>query len=571
MPECFELTKCAKDILRYFIQVESSSIEYFCQRKIGGTQDTGKTALDPVYEYPSKIWKECGQKITKPTIKSWCEKFEDMGILSSEEKRTDGVNSFHKTKHYSLNHDAATLKQILEIIVKNFDPFERLTILSSAYFDYFIDENLVREILFKKSVYIRDSYDILDVNWENIRSAWNIWVQDEEFNEERLVEEVRSEISWTEDNTGRHSHRPDRCLISPCASNCAIPIVTDTFYKTRRSDFVDRIKFGFTIESADRAIRGYPEILHSHREVIEMEKCILPILTLIKSSPSALRYFLSGEWHSFELKKEMVEDHEYASEFMKDMVSIAARDISITLQIPMNNIVDYVDFNHREWVLSPDGDVKPHIAYMFFSLKNGNTLSIDLKYSARQISKQFCFIPVDGHGTCSPGTRYEVKIPDEMDFKLKIWTTDSPLCIAPEDIKDKEKFMEWLSSDSAIPRHLVQMLSNRVQNMIRVYPSKDNPSDTFFKLLLEDLNRALRRPDLFEKSCFEGTDVDIDGYCKIFERLNKDPVKHGEVQSTVTYYNRELIEAIIPDLLYKPGELQPSQEAVMEYIHRTFD
>lgn len=185
------LTKKQWKVLKFFIDKESKLIEGKQKEKNGIIdRSLNSSNFEHYFAYPAQIYHELNESPTKPAITEIATKFYKEGIFDIEKERfkapRKGKNK--ETKNYFINSDLNAFRKVvrysLDYSNKYLTSFERIDFFNQAYFQFNINENLVKAQLAEKKVEIHRYLDLLDWDEKEARILF-------EFNEKYL-------FSWDE-------------------------------------------------------------------------------------------------------------------------------------------------------------------------------------------------------------------------------------------------------------------------------------------------------------------------------------------------------------------------------------
>lgn len=258
-------------------------------------------AKDPGYiTYPAELEKLSRKIITRAGAKIVCDKLTNKGILQIEKKRSSTWSK--TTSHYSIGQDIESLRNLVreyfQYLVKN-DPFswqkEATWFNNSHFIRSLVNSNLVRDTLSSKNVVI-----------SKIKNLKNKKSKEE-------LEKFKEMVS------------------------ISFPIKPAN-YKTSQMFSIAKSHQDTTSTIQQKKIE---KIIKEHYDNIEENEIILPILALIRISPTALEYFLS-DWKPYIIEGTT----HYTSTGISAIEHVlfrliwdAINDLSIIRDIPQNELV----------------------------------------------------------------------------------------------------------------------------------------------------------------------------------------------------------------------------------------
>lgn len=249
--------------------------------------------------YPAELEKLSKKEITRAGAKIVCDKLVSKGILKSEKKRSKTWSK--TTSHYSIGQDMKSLQNLVRDYFQNLakdNPFswqkDVIRFYGSQFIKSTVNSDFVRDKLFAKNVLI---FKI--INQEKNRDRHNL--------------KFRNSVAVP------FPIRPSKYRASQMLS------IIKTVQKNTISEKQEKIE----------------KIIKWYYNYIEEKEIILPILALIKTSPTALEYFLS-DWNPH-----VVDDMtHYTPEGIHTIEHVLFRliwntinDLSIIRDIPQNNLV----------------------------------------------------------------------------------------------------------------------------------------------------------------------------------------------------------------------------------------
>ena len=527
-------------VLNYFIENESREIKK-CFRNNGPWKSE---SYQHFLSYPAKIESDLKNNISRPKAGASCKKLKEMDILNSQKKypRLQGG----ETDHYYLNSDLHIIRKLVRLIVKSGDHFERIQIIDNHYFMHHINESLVKEVLNEKQVTITRSFSLLECDVEDVKIIFKKYT---DYSNNELGKLVKScidkfenrqksdEQSYIEDlhrvcndflenykdnsidlvklydsdyrfidrmlkpNYQSLNKEFNRMFFTPFSIRLKFPVFNDDF---SNDEIINEIK-----KSNESGLDEHPSLtyfqsgINSHYEDFQYRELILPILSLIHSSPEALNEFINGNWKTFNLDFNLCNDSE-GSDFLSNLFFVAWKDIITNLQIQKNGIAKIV-FSRAFLSNASSTSIHPNI---FQDLRTAyyNSLSFEkmekmensdiiirLKH-LYEIYFNMRFIASDERKNESMmSVRYFIEYSPEIAFSL----------LTINDIIDSKGLISKLKDEkNPLYNYIRSKLSNYMQNIILYYDTENEPSVEFQKLIVDDLNSAIIGGDFYDKKAF---------------------------------------------------------------------
>jgi hypothetical protein len=154
------LTKNQWKVLKFFIDKESKVIERR-KNKEKGIIDRSLNSFDSDhFAYPAKIFNELNKSPTLPAIIATAAKFYKEGIFGIEKERFKAPRKgeIKETKNYFINSDLEAFRKVvrysLDYSNKYLTSLERIDFFNQTYFQFNINEKLVKAQLAEKKVEI---------------------------------------------------------------------------------------------------------------------------------------------------------------------------------------------------------------------------------------------------------------------------------------------------------------------------------------------------------------------------------------------------------------------------------
>ncbi len=192
------LTKKQWKVLKFFIDKESKVIDRK-QKEENGIIDRSLNSSDfnHFLAYPAQIYHELNESPTKPAITEIATKFYKEGIFGIEKEKFKAPRKDREktTKNYFINSDLKAFRKIVRYSLdysKEFlTSFERIDLFNQTYFQFNINEKLVKAQLAEKMVEIHRYLDLLDWDEKEARILFD-------FNEKYLfsLDEIPGKDTW---------------------------------------------------------------------------------------------------------------------------------------------------------------------------------------------------------------------------------------------------------------------------------------------------------------------------------------------------------------------------------------
>lgn len=283
-------------------------------------------------------------------------------------------------------------------------------------------------------------------------------------------------------------------------------------------------RFDFILEKLDELkdikeienqyiISNYTNILQEHYSVFQYERLILPILSLIQSSPLALDEFLNGEWDSFELS--FVGDQQKAqnSAFLAKLIHITFIDLISKPHFFEKGIIESVSFdsycpshinsfetsgindyetyvNHRHKMLN---EYYNELSYNKLRMIEGTSLKIKLKH-LYELTLYLSFIANNESDNPEIFSSLSFDVLPEIEYNL----------FRMDRIKDIRSFISKLKKTN-IPAygHLRELFPLKLQNIMLHLDLSCRPSLRLKQEILNEFNLIVLKPELYQKEIFD--------------------------------------------------------------------
>ena len=562
-------------VLKYFIENESQTIQKWLS-----TKKRKSESQQHFITYPSKIESDLGN-ITRPTAGKACNKFLEMGLFNSKKKRPNFKGG--ETDHYYLKSDLQIIRKLVQLIMEMDDSYEIIQIIGNHYFMYNINESLVKEVLYEKQVQISRRLSFFEWNIKEAKMIFDDYVKlfNKETNDSKITfdKEVRRTINDFEEEHNDcekielkrfYNFYKNFFKNSDDDFDVVKHYVTDKFRDSNNLLLSDNIttamnRLSFSIDllvfnknisnehileikklNAD-LFEKIPNLqnchsgFENHYKQFQYKNLILPLLSIIQASPKALNEFINGNWDSFNVNFDFNNNME--CEFISKLSLIAIKDILNTFQVPKNSIVE----SAYSGKLPPNAPSSEYITEsLILSLKHLYEISLNLK-----------FIISSDHAVDS-----SIEVINSVNISPKV----SFYLLTVNDIIDaKNLIIKLKDEDDPLYAHIRSKLSNPMQNLILYYDTEITPSVEFQKTIVDDLNYALLRGDLYAENIFSNiiSSKEIDEILiKNVDSFNKDDFFKSDIISMVferdKYYliriieeGRYLLEKAFPEEIYQ--------------------
>lgn len=543
-----KMTKKDWIVLNYFIEKESQSIQ--------------KKPYQPFNSYPAKIESDLGN-VTRPTAGKACKKFLDIGIFSTEKKRP--IFKGGETDCYSLKSDLQTIRQLVQLIMEKYDSSEIIKIIGNHYFMHNVNDSLVKEVLYEKHVEISRHLSFLEWNIKEGELIYNqhIKIIYKELDNSKLTfkNSVMEMINDFEDSQNHYEKLYIKRLHNSCNaflkiynddSNDEISYISNEFKVAKYPflrDNITSIMNGLSIfihlpvfnenisneqmlkinKINDDLFKRYSNLqncrsgFENHYNQFQYINLILPLLSIIQTSPKALNEFLNGNWESFTANFDF--NNKMICEFISNLSLIAIKDILNTFQIPKNSIVKHVYLRKLPPNTNPDTAITESL---ILRLKNLYEISLNLKFLISSETPNSSSIEINDFVNISPN----------VSFYL----------LAVKDITSARNLIIKLKDENnPVYSHIRNKLSYFVQNLILHYDNESTPSIEFQKTIIDGLNYALLRGDLYDEKTFSNvlSDEDIEKWFGVNRDLfDKDNFSKYDTNSMIYADPNEQIKII---------------------------
>jgi hypothetical protein len=540
------------------------------------------------WSYPEKI-KSRLLNISKPTIGSACKYFTEIEIFEAtpdwpEHEPSKTVAGGGKIIYYSLKSDLYTIRILVKLIMDL--PWDDIILmLSKPYFIYHINEAIVKEVLEEKKVAI---FRVLSLIELNDKLAQSIIDRYEKLNNGEKTVKFEDLVKEILDRFENH-HRKDQEIYLKQLTDCF-----EQFFEYRKDPSIDLIKYYYIndyllyglLEGKRNFSYYYQDILdfnyyfryplHMQFPVLkdstntlnifikenpylfqensilenstddyfqdiikdlerdytyyEFEKLVLPVLSLIWISPTALYDFILGDWKSFTLY--IHRNHTNQPEILSRLLPIAIADLMKNRKIPKSQLIEniasklyppgmvgisefftehgqfnndrYHRWNERYWRTRSLAAIEmPKNSTLRIKLKCLYELFFDIGYL------------INTDGSQEPIINISLNIDVNQNMGL--------LLLSVEDLKNPQKLISKLQNrDNILYNHIRSRLSNKMQNIILYYDVDEKPSIRLQQILVEELNKAMMGADFYDERAFNSL---------------KD--KHPKVQETMASIKKE--------------------------------
>ena len=459
--EDYKLAEKELLVLNYFIDNENKSISD--EKQIESHFKT----------YPGKIENDLEGKISRVHAKVICEKFIDLGILSES-----GVDTSKKKGdkiYYSISSDLDSFKKIVKLILEKLDIKSAVKRFGCEFFQSRIDNKLVKKVLIKKGDVLIRKIDIS--NWEDSEAN--------KLFEDRLKIPIQIDFNRNENSSKSIeeylNEMPDSDIISfdiymqrKLERLDSKEKITNQFYPYELDlnlpilDFYDgrsKVEYIVDIEASNKELfENFPSLRHcfsaisEHYNKWQENNLILPILILIKTSPSALGEFLNGDWTPRE--KTLCEDiliGPYEG-ILERLLFLTIGDLSTSRTYPENKFINLVRV--RPQVKKLNGDEDEELLEFIYN-DDLRSIYFDTKFSLFSSEES-----VNNWTIIGRGHTYSRDILSELIDIVN-------------DIKDFSVILNYLkNSEKPVSRVVYKYLSEETKNLIKYYDISDNVPPT---------------------------------------------------------------------------------------------
>ncbi len=294
---------------------------------------------------------------------------------------------------------------------------------------------------------------------------------------------------------------------------------------------------------------NFDTILTEHYQKFEYEKIIVPVLSLIHTSPLALNELLNGEWDCFNLSI-LDRDKLENSDFLTKLIHIAVINLLVYPKILKKGIVQCAGMEHAKY---PDhsqimSTYKPNLTiqnfrefehtlfkdwydnmdFTEFKSIEPTFLQIKLKQFYEIRYKLSFLAEYKSESNTTVYSKAELKINSELEV-LKV-----------SHIKDPVAMILKLKSDNSKFAYIRNMFSTQMQNKVLFINDAVRPSMSFVKELFGELNNVIMNPDFYEDGIFDDVLPKKEGNrsvlkshlnqqlanSEIVQMVNEDPLYH---------------------------------------------
>lgn len=451
-------------VLQYFIENESHLLE--------GHETCLKSAI--IYKckdgkkhflaYPAKIEKD--KKSHSITIsKRWagiiCKSFYEKGILDFEEHRPPRQKNL--TEYYYLNYDIESFKRIFRYIMANSDYRMMHYFLSLKFFQDNLNELFIKNILHEKKVEMRRSIDVWDWEPSEARSLFKHLSQNQNSSFEEYILLMFRERYFQDKNISLFP--PTICFHLPVLtednSNEQIKLIKQTNQETFNEHSLLEYKISGIIDHYNR---------------LQKNMWIIPLLSLIQSSPKALEELLYGDWkindsYDFVFSRKGSSSFEYP--FFRILFA-AVSDISVTRKVENVNIESAV-FRSKSQKYSDKSN---------WLLKISTKFGINVYFDGG-------FSTYRNYTGSENGDIFEW--PEESYYWAKAWIDYSMygMSLKFEDVLDFDALIRRILKLDIIGKFLFSRLPNYIKNILLNYDAIMEKPDNFKKDIACELNRIM--------------------------------------------------------------------------------
>ena len=508
--------KCLTDkdwiVLNYFIENESKTIQKWLL-----IEKKKSELYQPFSAYPAKIESDLGN-ISRPTAGKACKKFLEIGIFSTEKKLPNIKGG--ETDYYYLKSDLQTIRQLVQLIMEKKDSSEIIKIIGNHYFMHNVNDSLVKEVLYEKHVEISRHLSFLEWNVKEGELIHDQYIETIykglDNSKQTFKNSVKRMINDFEDSQNHYEKSYLKRLHNSCnefleiyndGSDDEISYISNEFKVAKSlypreniadtmnglSMFIDLPVFNENISDKQMLeikkmnadpfkrysnLQNYRSGFENHYNQFQYINLILPLLSIIQTSPKALAEFINGNWESFTANFDF--NNNMKCEFISKLSLIAIKDVLNTFQVPKNSIVKHAYLGKLPPNTNPDADITESL---ILRLKNLYEISLNLKFVLSSETPNSSSIEINDFVNISPNVSFYL-------LSVKDITNARNLIIKLKDENDP------------VYSHIRNKLSYFVQNLILHYDNENTPSIEFQKTIIDGLNYALLRGDLYDEKTF---------------------------------------------------------------------
>jgi hypothetical protein len=210
-----------------------------------------------------------------------CKDFYNKGILDFEMHRPPRQKN--ETEHYYLRHDLEAFKKIFKMLMVNWDYVLMHSFLSEIFFQNNLNESFIKQILSEKKVEMGRLIDIWDWEPSQARYLFNNISKKHDFTFEEYILQMFRQKYFNENINCSFSH----------SISLRLPVLPED-EKHEKLKVIEEINNRIFKENSSLYCNSSSIVDHYSR--FQKNKWIIPLLSLIQSSPKALEEFLYGNW-----------------------------------------------------------------------------------------------------------------------------------------------------------------------------------------------------------------------------------------------------------------------------------
>jgi hypothetical protein len=544
-------------VLQYFIDHTGTVQRGATPYQKGIVYPDKRTGKPRFYSYPKRIEEDFEKKIPNSEevhsdiSRTWamkiCQDLTDLGILHYD--MFVASRQKHPTEHYYLREDLDAFIQVMRIVFDR-TPKSALTCYrySVDYIQNHIDDDFVCEILARKGAEMRRSLPLW--NWsltesEKVHAIYYARKEKTLWGTEtkripNLYEQSFESYLTTMMKTLDPQKRSEAPHFPPTIS-LRLPVFKPGLSEEEQVAILKNLNKK-TFEDYP-GLELYRSAIHEHYKRYQYDNWILPILSLIRASPEALKEFLFGDWMPYGLKGDCYCFSDAGSHCMNyplfTFLFTAINDISRLRLVPDERKIPFFRFRPD---FRQSYSTESHSAL----LEIGTDRNLTVCYDASFDTEHF-FYGAD-NGDVWEGD-------NEQNYEVLTWieVQSRGIVIKKEDIPDTDTFVQALRDRSSnVSHHIVSKLSHRVQHIIKNYANLPEERGELYRQLLNELNRVIAQPDFYDQRIFSNivlTDEGkrLVGNTKDMERM----ISLDFVNYSFFKLNRILLEETYPELIVK--------------------
>lgn len=532
--ELGRITEKKWDVLWYFV-TNSEDLEYYHFNDKCGVKyitDSGKKRF---YSYPSRIYKDFKESyynykkisISKDTAGKICNELFELGILGIEMRRAPRQSG--ETPHYYLKEGFEPYLKIMKFFFQMVSDPMMQRVMMNTYVQKNTNDDLIRYILNRKGVEMHRSIPLIEWNAQEAPIAF------EEYYKRNYWDINCPPCSFT-----RYVKDP-KILHFPPTILLRLPVFPSGISEEEKMEKIRNLNEN-TFEQSDW-LNKYRSGIQEHYERYEYEHWILPILALIRASPSTLNMFLFGDWKPYGLKKRdyycFTQDGGSCMEYpLFTLLFEAIRDLAMVRNVEYDRFVREVSFRPKDSIFSKN--IRP--ALLKINLINWISVYYDGEFDTDHLFYGCGGIDV-------------IEAPEETNYSFQSWSILNNflggIFFSKDDFPMLFRFLQHIQRTNTITcRYIFNFLSHEVQNIITYSENREISSDSHIgQKIIRDLNEILLNREFYDSKIFSNLKPTEQGKME----LSKDSFNYlysfGDISTQ--YLNREILERTYPEYIPK--------------------